>query len=365
MAQTIMATQKKFLVINIFGIGDVLFTTPVIANLRAAYPDCFIGYVCNRRALPILAGNPNINRCFVYERDEYHGLWKKSKIQWLRKMLAAVQEIRAEHFDAVLDYSLNTAMGLLTFWSGIPERLGFDYKGRGRFLTRKINVNGFYGQHAVEHYLELLKFLDVPVKKRTLDVFVTPEEQRWAEQALAEKGIKPGEKVVGIIPGGGASWGRDVIYRRWPPAGYALLADKIVEKFKLKVILLGDLAEKELSATVTSAMKNSVLSFVGETTIGQYLALLSRAHLVVLNDGGPLHMAVAAGARTVSLIGPVDERVYGPYPPEGHRVVTKDIACRPCYRNFRRADCAHINCLRTVTVEEFFNQVVTAMTESN
>ena len=68
-------------------------------------------------------------------------------------------------------------------------------------------------------------------------------------------------------------------------------------------------------------------------------------------------MAVAAGAKTVSLIGPVDENIYGPYPMTGHGVVTKEIACRPCYRKFRRADCDHISCLRQITVDEVFKKV--------
>jgi ADP-heptose:LPS heptosyltransferase len=109
-------------------------------------------------------------------------------------------------------------------------------------------------------------------------------------------------------------------------------------------------------------MNNSVVSLVGNTTIGQYLALLSRCHLVVMNDGGPLHMAVAAGTKTVSLIGPVDEHVYGPYPVNGHQIVTTPIACRPCYRQFRRADCEHIGCLAQIQVDDVFKKAENILT---
>lgn len=356
-----MSPPKKILIINIFGIGDVLFTTPVVSNLRAHFPKAFIGYVCNKRAQTVLAMNPAINRLYLYERDEYHVLWQQSKAEWFKKMRATVREIKNEGFDVVLDFTANETMGLLTRWAGIPTRIGFDYKNRGRFLTHKAKTRGFVDQHVVEHFLGLLRFLEVPIRDRKLAVFPTDDDRRWAQEQLSSQGIKSEDRVVGLIPGGGVSWGKDVVYRRWPSEKHAQLADKIIEKFRVKVILLGDSSEGELGEQVAGQMKNRPVSFVGQTTVGQYLAMLARCSLVVLNDGGPLHMAVAAGARTVSLIGPVDENVYGPYPREGHQVVTKNIACRPCYRYFRRADCQHINCLRTITVDEVLAKVEVAI----
>ena len=62
---------KKILIINTFGIGDVLFTTPMISNLRLAYPECTIAYLANRRTADFLKFNPDIYQVFVYERDEF------------------------------------------------------------------------------------------------------------------------------------------------------------------------------------------------------------------------------------------------------------------------------------------------------
>jgi len=63
---------KKILIINIFGIGDVLFTTPLISNLKAKYPDLYIGYLCNKRTASVLERNPGVDRIFVYDRDEFY-----------------------------------------------------------------------------------------------------------------------------------------------------------------------------------------------------------------------------------------------------------------------------------------------------
>lgn len=70
-------------------------------------------------------------------------------------------------------------------------------------------------------------------------------------------------------------------------------------------------------------------------------------------------MAVALGVSTVSIFGPVDERVYGPYPPsEKHLVVKKDLPCRPCYENFRFKGCFNNKrCLEDIDVDEVYGKV--------
>ncbi len=354
---------KKILIINIFGIGDVLFTTPMIRNIKESIPDAFIGYMCNQRAFPVLENNPLINKFYIYEKDDWRKVYRQSKVRCFQDAVRFMGGVRQEGYDAVFDLSLDKYMSACTGLIGIKERIGFYYKRRGVFLTTRIPINGFEKKHVVEHYLDLLETQGLTTAHKRLEVYVRDRDRAWVEHRLAAEGIARGESVVGLIPGGGASWGRDARYRRWAPERHAQLADKTVEKFSVKVILMGDADEKDLGQRLTAAMRHRPLNLIGATTLGQYLALLERCRLVIVNDGGPLHMAVAAGAPTVSLIATVDESVYGPYPREGHRVVTKDIACRPCYRQFRRADCDHISCLNDIRVEEVFAEVEAALSE--
>ena len=71
--------MKKFLIINIFGIGDVLFTTPLIDNIKRDCPDSFVGYICNARTFAIVDSNPKVDKVFVYEKDDYRKLYRYSK----------------------------------------------------------------------------------------------------------------------------------------------------------------------------------------------------------------------------------------------------------------------------------------------
>ena len=85
---------KRVLIINPFGIGDVLFTTPLVRNIRKKFPDIYIGYVCNIRTAEILKANHYIDTVFVFERDYYRNLAKKSKIKCLKELKAFLDVIK-------------------------------------------------------------------------------------------------------------------------------------------------------------------------------------------------------------------------------------------------------------------------------
>jgi ADP-heptose:LPS heptosyltransferase len=70
---------------------------------------------------------------------------------------------------------------------------------------------------------------------------------------------------------------------------------------------------------------------VGDTRVGQLAALFARARVVLGPDSGPLHLAAAVGAPTVTLFGPADPAEFGPWGSrQKHFVLTSDIGCRPC-----------------------------------
>ena len=363
---------RKVLIINTFGIGDVLFTTPLISNLKTAYPDVYIGYLCNRRTSPLLEHNTKVNRIFIYARDELNVIYKRSRWQYWKVFGAFVRSIKEERFDIVLDVSLSGFTAFLTWWIGIPYRVGFDYKRRGFFLNKKIPLKGYEDKHVVEYYLDLLREIGVPIKHKAMELPLIKEDMDWASGFLKENGVpgRPpvprsgtysagaaGGPVIGLVPGGGESWGKEAVYKRWPTGSFAKLADKLIEKSAAQIILLGGPADSPLCEEIVRGMRNPCLALCGKTSLTQFAALTQRCALIVTNDGGPLHVAVAAGSKTVSIFGPVDEIVYGPYPSGIHKVVKKDLACQPCYRRFRRADCAHIRCLNELTVEEVFGKV--------
>jgi len=366
---------EKILIINPFGVGDVIFTSPLIRRLRKQFKSSFIAYLCNGRVAPLLAENKNINKLYVFDKDDYRIIWRRSRpgtpwhgkfrLQALKKLLIFLKTIKSEKFDVAIDLSLGHQYAFFLMLFGVRARIGYNFKGRGRFFTHKIDIDGYHDKHIVEYYLDLLQVSPLthslsPMGRgikgegarddyAKLEIFIPQKDLDWADDFLKNNGITANERLLAVIPGGGASWGKAAIYKQWPPENFAQAADELSQRYNMKVILLGSAGDAPACDIVSRSMRNRPVSACGLTNLLQFAALMKRCKLALCNDGGPLHIAVALGINTVSVFGPVDDVVYGPYPAsEKHIVIKEDINCRPCYKGFKFKECDNRLCLLNI-----------------
>jgi len=353
----------KILIINPFGIGDVLFSTPLIRALKKKYPDSSITYICNKRSYDILKNNPHISNIYICEKDDYRRLWAESRLGLVKELSSLINNLRQDSYDMVFDMSLGYIYSLvLLFFVGIPIRVGFNYRKRGRFLTHKVTIDGFNKKHVIEYYMELGGLLGLDISDKEMELSIGQEDRVWAERYLREQGVSKDELVCGIIPGCGASWGVHANYRRWSTWKFAEVADYIASHYEHRILIFGEEKERELCMRTQSEMKTPAIQLCGETKLSQFSALLDRCDIVITNDGGPLHMAVALKKKTVSIFGPVNEYNYGPYPPEDRNiVVATQEACRPCYKNFKHRECSSLECLANLRPDKVIKAVDTLL----
>ncbi|MCM8800637.1 MAG: lipopolysaccharide heptosyltransferase II [Candidatus Omnitrophica bacterium] len=352
--------MKKILLINPFGIGDVLFTTPVIRVIKESYPECFLGYWCNERVEPILKNNPFINKTFALSRGDLKKIFKRSKIEGIKEALIFFSEIKKQNFDIAVDFSLDHRYSLVCKIAGIKKRIGLNYKKKVKFLTEGIDVEGFENKHVVEYYLEVLKFLKTkPPQSIKLDVFLDKKSLAWVDAFLKEYNLKGVKPLIGIAPCGGASWGKQAYLKYWPLQNYIELTKKLLNRYNTKIILFADEKEKEIVNFIEKEINKEVINLAGRLSLMQYLSLLSKLNILITNDSGNVHMANALGIKTVSIFGPVDEKVYGPYPlGQNNIVIKKDLPCRPCYKKFRFLGCQYdLRCLKSIKVQEVYSAV--------
>jgi len=351
---------RSFLVMNPFGIGDVLFSTPLLRSIRANFPDARIYYLCSKRSAPILRIHPLVEKVFIYDRDEFAAEMKKSFFAGLLKYWRFILRLRRERIGCALDLSLNTLYGFFAWMAGIKKRYGLDYKKRAFFLNGKVRIQGFNDKHVADYYLDVLRLLDVPAGKYGLEVYTGGESDAWAENFLKGKGITPEKTVIGVAPCGGEAFGRDNHLKRWPPENFSRLIDELAEKYGALIFIFAGPKEKEEVAGITAPLKHrgKVFDF-SEISLENTVSLARRCGLFISNDTGLLRFADGLGKKIVALYGPIDEKVYGPYLAEGRSVVVKkDLPCRPCYRNFRLKPCDRgRECLKSISVEEVLEAV--------
>ncbi len=347
--------SRSFLIINPFGIGDVIFSTPLLRQLHEAHPGAKIYYLCNRRTSTFLKNHPLITKLFIYERDEFRAAEKRSFWEGAGMLVSFLYSIWKEHIDVAIDLSLNSKFGLYAILAGIHVRAGFDHKKRGRFLNRKLPLPGFDSKHVAEYYLDLLPLIGIKPRISPMEIYSDEAGRAWAARI-----VKPGKLAIGIAPCGGQTFGASAGVKRWPEGHFSALINRLVERFHPQIFIFAGLNEKNeiknILAQLTPSARNATQEF-SDSSLGEMVALTAHCDLFISNDTGPLRFADAHGKKSVSFFGPVDERVYGPYPlsSERHRVLTNSMPCRPCYNRFRLSECHHqVACMTGVSVDAAF-----------
>jgi len=346
---------KKILIINRFGIGDLLFSTPMIRALKAWNPEACIDVMCNERGRHVLQHNKNISDIIVFEKDVFRVAYRASKPFFIKKIFQFVKQIKVKKYDLAIDLSLGYKMSLFLKILGVKKRIGFNYRNRGKFLTEKVDMHGFNDKHVIEYYLDLLRLFGIgDFVRKNLELPLSTELCAWGENFIREKGIE-NKKIIGIAPGGGRSWGRYAIYRRWDPENFAYVAKKLSEKNnETFFLILGSKREMDISYAIEKSLAGRALNLCGELALPNSIALIKKCKLILCNDGGILHIGVSQGVNTVSIFGPVNDKVYGPYPSSNkHKVVkAESVPCRPCYKNFKHKTCRTHDCLKKIDRDE-------------
>ena len=350
---------ERILIANPYGIGDVLFTTPLVSTLRERFPESYIAFLTGSRTKEVLTANPEIDEIFVFDRDAFRA---KPKLQAYRELAGLIKILRGKRFNLYFDLSNTSTYGFLAFIAGIRWRVGFNYKNRGRFLNYKMLLDGFEDKHVVEYYLSLLDFLPVELeKKKRTKFYLTAESEKWAEEFLVSHNLK-GSRLIGIHPWGGRSWGKTARFKWWPREKFLSLTRILSEKYQAKIIVFSEPRLEQAQEIRLEKFNSKSFIFPRELTLTQFAALIKKIHLLICNEGGPLQIAVAVGTPSVSIYGPVSEGVYGPYPAAKiHRIVSRGLSCQPCYRRFSFKSCQDQRCLAELEVDKVLAEVEKAL----
>ncbi len=344
--------MKRVLIVNPYGIGDVIFSSPIIDNLKIYNPDVKIYYVANKRTVPLLEYDGRIEDVIVYEKSRFDKIREESFPRWVKEYACFVNKLRKLKVDTVFDLSMSLKIGRILFFAGIPKRVGFNYKNRGFFMTDKVDINGFTEKHVTLYYLDLLKKvgIDTPVKEYSL--FINKDDILWAEKIAGNFG--DGMKVA-IAPFGGESFGPNAYVKRWNIEKYSEFVNRIILKYGVSVFVLAAPYESaEVENFMSMVNRKDRVFYRNDFTVSKVAALASVSDFVIGNDTGLVRFGNTFRKRTILFFGPADEVVYGlfPYDEKIFRNAKIDLECRPCYKHPRleKLECGH-ECLKNLSVD--------------
>ncbi len=370
---------RRVLLIRPDHLGDLLFTTPALAELRQALPEAHITYLVGPWFREIAERNPNVDEiqtcAFPGFRRERQGALEPYRLLWRQ-----AQTLRAQRYDLAIVLRPDFWWGVwLIYLAGIPLRVGCADDLQTPFLTWALPMREV--EHAVRQNLRLVQAASLLAKQTVhkgqqadklsdeqaalleraasvqgqppLEFVSTDEERAWVRERLALAGISESDRLIVIHPGTGAP------VKLWEAASWARVADALLRTYGMRVVLTGSESERAQVEDICAQMQQPALALIGETDLGQLAALLARADLVLGVDNGPLHLAAAQGTPTVRLYGPTDARVFGPWGDARlHKIVQAKQPCVgcsaiPCGRlDWSPAELAAHPCVRSLTVEE-------------
>ena len=329
-------------------IGDAVMTQPLLASIKALYPDSTIDVLASTWVAPIYRACSEVSE--VIEAPFEH-----KQLQWgLRKQIA--KQIESKKYQAcfVLPNSFKSA--LIPWLANIPLRIG--YRGEMRFGLLNVvldNPSKVNRPPMLEHYLALSKLLnddEVIEGQPSVSIEMTPRlnvsknAMQSVERKLQSANINLGSIYV-MCPG--AEYGPS---KRWPTDHFASVATQLVSNNPdLHIILLGSQSDQILGAEIASLAKQNshIHDWCGNTSLDEAIALIGMSKAVISNDSGLMHIAAALQTPQVAIFGSSDP-AHTPPLSEKAKVIWLNLPCSPCHK--KECPLGHLKCLKDILPEQ-------------
>ncbi len=319
----------RVLLVRLSAIGDCLHAAPVASAIRRAHPDAFIGWAVQEPAATLLRGYAGVDRFHLYPRRA-RGV--AAHLDALRRFR---RELRSCRYDAALDVQGLTKSGLVAWWSGARQRIGFrggpamgSRELNALFLNRRFAVD-LDVRHVVDRNLALLRASGL--------AGATDPVAEWSLPDYAEPGLLSFLDRHGLSDGPYAVVSPGTIWRtkRWPPRRFAAAVRSLGSDRDLPVVVAWAGDDERRAAEEIEAAAGDVcrVLLAPPTDLRELATLLRRAALFLGCDSGPAHLAAALGVPCVSVFGPTDPARNGPYGPRSAAVqLDRKLDCQPCWR---------------------------------
>jgi len=268
------AAPQRILLLQLYHLGDVILTTPAIRATRAAFPNAALDFITNALGAQALEANPHLRRVLVQPR---------------------LRDVYRADYDAVVDFHSVPRTARAVFASRAPKRIGLRGRGPRNLAYTQLLPREQGSVYMAYQKLRMLAPLGVPVDTADLRLEITigPQQEARAAALLEQHGLA-GQRVLAISPVARHE------FKQWGAVHWARVGDALAQD-GISVLITSGPGEADQAAAVAQAMQHAAVWQYGSTTVRELAALYRRCALWLGNDGGPKHIAAAAGTPTVTV----------------------------------------------------------------
>jgi heptosyltransferase-1 len=330
---------RRILIVKLSALGDVAHALPVVDYLRKAAPGVRIDWAVDRRFAGLLEGNPDLDRVVPLDLKRWRGEWTTANVR--REAASAVRQLKEGRYDVAFDIQGNAKSGVVTRLSGAKLRFGFDAGGVREaanllFTNRRVRTLP-EDRHITE---KLLRVVSAPfggtfdLSALKARIATAPDDDRRAADIVRE--LFSGSSPLLVIHHG-TTWAT----KKMDPEFWADVAGCLRERFPRAGVLLSWGSEEERrEAEAIRRKAGRGVELLPRLTLKELAAVCRQSRHLMAPDTGPLHIAAAAGAVTVSVFRVTDGNRNAPYGPN-HRFLQAPMPCTACLRKrcARDAEC--------------------------
>ncbi|PCJ60063.1 MAG: lipopolysaccharide heptosyltransferase II [Candidatus Hydrogenedentota bacterium] len=302
-------------------LGDVAMCTPALRALHQRYPHAQITVAGRRIAVDVLEGLPGIaNSVVLPARPNF------------MEMIRISRQLKPWSRDLAIVFPHSFRSALLAKLSGARRILGYNRGGRSWLLTDSIEPYREEGKiqpvYMAQEYSDLLNAVDVKPDNQGLELVADDQEIEAVRNHLSRTG-----PVVGFAPG--AAFGPS---KRWPAERYAAVANDLHERIDAQCVLMTGPGEEDTrDAFLEAASVPIIQCHGGSPTLARLKATISQLDLLIGNDSGPRHVAVAFDVPVICIMGST-KPAYSCGPYEKGEVLRIDVDCGPCQQPVCKTD---------------------------
>ena len=334
-----MSTPRNILIVRLSAIGDVVMASPLVEAFKRTFPDARVSWLVEAGSKPVLEANTDIDEVIVWPRGQWNQTLKNRRyLNFIRQLWSFVRDLRRKKFDLAVDAQGLLKSGIWVFLSGAAARVGIGSREGSRYLMTRVVDRKDADNRISSQYRLLAEYLGLDLGDFKMKVSLGLEAQKYAEEFS-----------------GGLSSGYAVFcpfttrpQKHWIEERWRELANRIIDKFELTVVLLGGPDDEKAGGRIAKPDHPSILNMTGKTTIQQAGALIKSSSLLIGVDTGLTHMGFALDVPTISLFG-----ATAPYlNTEGTSgtVLYHPMDCSPCRRS---PTCeGDYTCMKAISTDE-------------
>lgn len=380
------------LIFAYMGLGDAIMMLPMLRAIRHALPHARIVALAMlpSPAHEILRLSGCVDRVDLFAFKQA-SVWKRLRL---------IARLQRERFDIVICPYTTPAPYFMRLIHSIPYRVGhvlpessLRHPNVSYIFTHPVRLSYNDRKHETERYRLLAEVLGIKTAAFQAAFELAPRANysERAEERMREVGIPGDALLLGVHP----AVGETMPWRQWGIERLTavlqhILDDYIHKGFTVCVVLFGSDADLPVlesmqqnllgcahstcsrsALKVQSAVKTLLITpqhvcNSDDIPIEMTLAFLKKCHVLLANDGGIAHLAVAIGTPVVRIFGMTDYYGYRAIDSahvSRHRDIWKGIPCSPCIglgvvkRGYNLHTCGHHRCLNAITVQEVVEAV--------